>query len=131
MSGRVALKSNAFLIDTNILIYYFNGIELDEKIDEILSSSFNISIITKIEFLSWQKLYEDKILEEKAISFISNAKIYDLDDNIANRVIRLRQKYKIKTPDAIIGATAKQYGLAIVTNNANDFKHFDLEIVTP
>ena len=72
MSGRVALKSNAFLIDTNILIYYFNGIELDEKIDEILSSSFNISIITKIEFLSWQKLYRDKILEEKAILFFSS-----------------------------------------------------------
>lgn len=130
MSGRVALKSNAFLIDTNILIYYFNGIELDKKIDEILSSSFNISIITKIEFLSWQKLYRDKILEEKAILFVSNAKVYDLDDEIANRVIKIRQKHKIKTPDAIIGATAKQYGLAIVTNNENDFKHFDLEIVT-
>lgn len=49
---------------------------------------------------------------------------------IDDKAIRLRQKYKIKTPDAIIGATAKQYGLAIVTNNVNDFKHFDLEIVT-
>jgi len=124
------LKNNSFLIDTNILIYYFNGIELDEKINNILSSSFNISIITKIEFLSWQKLYKDKRLEERAIAFISNAKIYDLDNNIADRVIKLRQKHKIKTPDAIIGATAEQYGLGIVTNNENDFKYYDLEIVT-
>jgi len=65
------------------------------------------------------------------ILFISNAKVYDLDNEIANRVIKIRQKHKIKTPDAIIGATAQIHGFGIVTNNENDFKHFDLEIVTP
>lgn len=130
MSGIVILMKNKFLIDTNIIIYYFNGIVTDPKIDFILKNSFNISIITKIEFLSWQRLQTDKVLERQALSFISNANIYDLTDDIANKVIKIRQQYKVKTPDAIIGATALVHGLDIVTNNIDDFKNLDLEIIT-
>ena len=65
MNGIVTLLNDKFLFDTNIIIYYFNGIVTDSKIDNILKESFNISIITKIEFLSWQKLREDKELEKK------------------------------------------------------------------
>jgi len=116
------LINNKLLFDTNIIIYYFNGIITDSKIDQILKESFNISIITKIEFLSWQKLRKDKKLEEQALNFISHANIYELTDDIANMVIDIRQQFKIKTPDAIIGATA------LVTNNVDDFKNLDLEI---
>jgi predicted nucleic acid-binding protein len=119
-----------FLVDTNIIIYYFNGIVEDNRIDEILKESFNISIITKIEFLSWQKLRDDEELKEKALNFISNANIYELTDDVANKVIEIRQKHKIKTPDAIIGATALVYGFDIVTNNVDDFDKLNLEIVT-
>ncbi len=121
---------NKFLIDTNIIIYYFNGIIADEIIHTILKDSFNISIITKIEFLSWQKLLIDAKLREKAIKFISNATIFDLDEIVANETIINRQKYKIKTPDAIIGATALVHGFEIVTNNVDDFKNLDLKITT-
>ena len=130
MSGIVTLINDKLLLDTNIIIYYFNGIITDDKIDEILKESFNISIITKIEFLSWQKLREDKVLEQKALDFISHANIYELTDEIADKVIEIRQRYRVKTPDAIIGATALVYGFDIVTNNVADFKNLDLEIVT-
>ena len=43
-----------FLIDTNVLIYYLaDAIPKEElpKVEEILRKSFNVSIITKIEFL--------------------------------------------------------------------------------
>jgi len=52
--------NNSYLLDTNILIYYFNGIVEEEYLTEFLKSSFNIFIITKIEFLGWQKLNLDK-----------------------------------------------------------------------
>ena len=52
MSGIATLTNDKLLLDTNIIIYYFNGIITDNKIDKILKESFNISIITKIEFLS-------------------------------------------------------------------------------
>jgi len=122
---------NKYLIDTNIVIYYFNGIIVDEIVHTILEQSFNISIITKIEFLSWQKLLNNEELKQKAIKFISNATIYDLDEVVAEKTIEIRQKYKIKTPDAIIGATALVHGFEIVTNNADDFKKLDLKIITP
>ncbi len=121
---------NRYLLDTNILIYYFNGITEKEPITAILKNSFNISIITKIEFLSWQKLISDKELNDKALDFISNATVFDLDNTIADKAIENRQKYRIKTPDAIIGATALIHGFEIITNNVDDFKKLDLKIKT-
>jgi predicted nucleic acid-binding protein len=121
---------NKYLIDTNTIIYYFNGITDDKNITEILKNSFNISIITKIEFLSWQKLLEEETMHKKAIDFLSNANVYELDDAVANETINNRQKYKIKTPDAIIGATAIVHGFELVTNNVDDFKNLNLKITT-
>ncbi len=129
MNGIKAVKNN-FLIDTNIIIYYFNGLIIDSAIHEILKESFNISIITKIEFLSWNKLLNDDSLKQKAFDFISHATVYELDEAVANETINIRQKYKIKTPDAIIAATALVYGFDIVTNNVSDFKQLDLKIKT-
>jgi len=103
---------------------------MDDRVDEILRESFNISIITKIEFLSWQKLRKDKELEKEALFFISNANVYELTDEIADKLIEIRQQYKIKTSDAIIGATALVHGFDIVTNNVDDFKRLDLGIVS-
>ena len=130
MSGTIILINDKLLLDTNIIIYYFNGIITDSRIDKILKESFNISIISKIEFLSWQKLREDKKLEKKALDFISHANIYELTDEISDKVIDIRQQYKVKTPDAIIGATALVHGFDIVTNNVDDFKNLDLEIIS-
>ncbi len=130
MSGIATLINDKLLLDTNNIIYYFNGIITDNKIDKILKESFNISIITKIEFLSWQKLREDKALEKRALDFISHANVYELTDEIADKVIDIRQRYRVKTPDAIIGATALVHGFDIVTNNVDDFKNLDLEIVS-
>lgn len=121
---------NNLLLDTNIIVYYFNGLVSDKRIDDILKKGFNISIITKIEFLSWQKLYNNDKLLEKARSFISHATIYGLTDKVANTVIEIRQQHRIKTPDAIIGATALVHGLDIATNNIDDFKHLDLDILS-
>lgn len=119
-----------YLLDTNPIIYFFNGITNDEFLIEVLKNSFNISIITKIEFLSWQKLFNDERLNKKAIEFISHANIYDLDDEVANQTIKNRQQHKIKTPDAIIGATAQVHRFEIVTSNVDDFKSLNLKITT-
>jgi len=45
-----------YLVDTNILIYYFAGAIPDMSgIEGIFKASFNISILTKIEFLGWKR----------------------------------------------------------------------------
>ena len=119
---------NKYLIDTNILIYYFNGLIEDNKVHKIIKDSFNISIISKIEFLSWKVLKESNFLNEKANEFVSYANIYNLNDYVVNETILLRQNYNIKTPDAIIAATAKVHNLILLTNNIKDFEKIDIKL---
>jgi len=53
-----------YLFDTNILIYYFtDALPIQEipGIERILKESFNISIITKIEFFGFEKYSRGQI----------------------------------------------------------------------
>ena len=120
------------LIDTNILIYYFNG-SLSSlgkgMVSAILKAEFNISVITKMEFLGFSK-FNDKEKRE-AEEFISYANILPLSETVVERVIRLKQANRIKLPDAIIAATAMCHGLKLVTHNVKDFAGIDLTIYDP
>ncbi|MEB3338365.1 MAG: type II toxin-antitoxin system VapC family toxin [Leptolyngbyaceae bacterium] len=119
-----------YLIDTNIVIYYFNGLTDDESIHTILADSFKISLITKIEFLGWGQFGADLGLYTQAREFISHATICDLKDEIAEQAIWLKQQFKTKTPDAIIAATALVDGLIVVTNNTSDFSRLGVKTIT-
>ena len=47
---------NRYLLDTNILIYYFNGemeSSVENKVSSLITESFQISVITKMEFLGF------------------------------------------------------------------------------
>ena len=110
-----------YLLDTNILIYYVaNKIPEKElnKIEEILERDFNISIITKIEFLSWG-FYDEKTFKQ-AKEFIELADVIPLDNEIANTAINVRRKYNLKLGDAVIAATTIFYNLILVTRNEKD-----------
>ena len=85
-----------YLLDTNIVIYYFNGLTDDERIDALLIHSFNISIITQMEFLGWSGFLTDENLYQKAQEFISHANVFDLAQGVVDKTITLRQQHKIK-----------------------------------
>ncbi|WP_103918372.1 type II toxin-antitoxin system VapC family toxin, partial [Candidatus Venteria ishoeyi] len=110
-----------YLFDTNIVIYYFNGLTADEVLHQMLAESFNISVITKIEFLGWGEFADNPTLHNQARAFIGHARVLDLSEAIAEQTIRLRQEFKTKTPDAIIAATALVNDLTVVTHNTRDF----------
>ncbi|MFH1050331.1 MAG: type II toxin-antitoxin system VapC family toxin [bacterium] len=122
-----------FIIDTNILIYYLDGSIPNKqltKLEKIFVDSFNISTITKIELLGWQKI--DKTTISKIELFIRNAKIYYLDFHTENKTIELKQKYKIAIPDTIIAATALINKFTLVTRNQTDFRKIkNLKIYNP
>ena len=111
----------SYLIDTNIIIYYFNGLTADETLNELLKTNFNLSIISKIEFLGWNEFAANPALYHQAQAFIAHATLYALTDEVAEQTIQLRQQFRTKTPDAIIAATALVNGLAVVTHNTQDF----------
>lgn len=112
-----------YLIDTNIIIYYLNDDIPDleiEKIEKIFETSFYISTITKIEVLGWYKITEKE--KNRIRIFLSNAKVFYIDKAIEKKAIEIKQKYKIATPDTIIGATALEHRFIVVTRNESDFK---------
>jgi predicted nucleic acid-binding protein len=122
-----------YLIDTNILIYYFADTIPQKEIsavEEIFKTSFNISIITKIEFLGWGKHTKEGY--EKARQFMEYAKTIQLNNKIAELSIDLKRNCKIKLPDAVIAATAIYKDLILVTRNIRDFNDVEnLEIYNP
>ncbi|WP_308388307.1 type II toxin-antitoxin system VapC family toxin [Acidithiobacillus sp. AMEEHan] len=120
----------SFLFDTNVIIYYFNGLTADESIHDRLRESFRISIVTEIEFLGWGDFISQPVLYEQAKYFMSQAMVYPLDHPIAEATIRLRQQYKTKTPDAIIAATALVHGLTVITQNTDDFTRLGVPTLT-
>jgi hypothetical protein len=121
------------LLDTNILIYYLNGIfdEGNREIDELFRESFNISIITKIELLGWTGYRGNDEQFERARAFAGNANVFALDETIAEEAIEIRKRHSLTIPDAVIAATAKVYGFELVTNNTADFKKTGIALFNP
>jgi predicted nucleic acid-binding protein len=121
-----------FLLDSNAVIDFL-GAKYPEEGMNLLNSAVddipNISIISKIEVLSYKPTEEEYELLQ---SFCKDALIIELNDEIVNKTIDLRIQYKIKTPDAIIAATALAYDMILITRDINDFgKVKDLTIINP
>jgi predicted nucleic acid-binding protein len=124
------MSANEYLIDTNILIYHTSGSQVttDFITNLIANNSFNISILTKIEFLGWDRHTPEGF--EKCKKLIETATIYPVDESIANKAIDLKREKKIKLADAVIAATALLNNLKFVTRNVDDFKMIEgLEVV--
>jgi len=121
-----------FLLDSNAIIdflgakYPAEGMNLvDSAVDDIP----NISIISKIEVLSYKTDEEEYELLQ---NFCKDALVIELSDDIVSKTIDLRIQYKLKTPDAIIAATALTYNMILLTRNINDFgKVQGLTIINP
>ena len=90
----------------------------------------SVSIICRIESLGFTRL-----TAEEGTKITHSLKLLaelPLDNEIALRAIGLRQQKKMNLGDAIIGATALEYGVPLVTRNVDDFKHIPgLQIINP
>ncbi len=117
-------------MDTNAVIDYLdnklpnNSANLIDKIDT------QISVITRMELLSWHKATSKqiRILQE----FISESNVIGLEENIILKTIELRKQYKIKLPDAIIAATVLTDKMYLISHNVSDFiKIPKLKVIDP
>jgi predicted nucleic acid-binding protein len=54
-----------------------------------------------------------------------------LTDDIVQQVIAIRQKKKIKLPDAIIAATAMEHSAVLITRNTKDFNSLAFKTINP
>lgn len=111
-----------YLLDTNFVINYFKGIfkgDTRKFADSVINDTTFISVITRMELLSWKSLNakDEEVIKE----FISDSTVFSLEENIINTTILLRKANKIKLPDAIIAATALEQGMQLLTHNLKDF----------
>jgi toxin FitB len=116
------MSTTEYLIDTNILIYHTKGSQAVSNFigDVVAQRAFNISILTKIEFLGWEKHTPEGF--QKCEQLVKLANIYPVDEDIAEQAIGLRRRVKIKLADAVIAATALVNNLKLATRNMEDYK---------
>jgi predicted nucleic acid-binding protein len=111
-----------YILDTNTVIDYV-GDKLPQgsalTMDKLVNDELNISIIVRIETLGFNG---EEFEMQKLKDFLSLAKIYYVDDLIADKTIDLRKTYrKLKLGDAIIAATALVNNLTLISRNTKDF----------
>ena len=118
MSG---IKS--ILADTNILIYYLEG---RQQVSSYIDYNFLISIITEVEFLGVRHI--PGISLKKRESLVKDTIVLQFDETIKNIAINIKQVTALKTPDAIIAATAIKYQLPLLTADKAFRKVRDLDL---
>jgi predicted nucleic acid-binding protein len=122
-----------YLLDSNTVIDYIAGLYPNKAVqwlDQLIDEEINVSIITKIEVLSFDPDKDDNYTV--LVDFFDASNILELTNDIVNKTIQIRQKQKIKLPDAVIASTALVNGLVLVSRNTKDFKNIlDLEVLNP
>jgi predicted nucleic acid-binding protein len=121
-----------YLIDTNVICDYFSASfspKATNFMDKIINAIPNLSIITEIELTCWKT----KATTEQSIKdFIEDSVILNIGTNVIDQCVNLRKGKKIKTPDAIIAATALANSFTLITNNERDFAHIKgVQIINP
>ncbi|MEA2011554.1 MAG: type II toxin-antitoxin system VapC family toxin [Verrucomicrobiota bacterium] len=130
-----------YLLDSNIWIYALANISkatcfLTKTIE---NENGAYSSITRIEVLGYNKIEKNEILKlRQMLDLLDELKMSDLldelkmSDKIIKKTITLKQMVAIKTPDAIIAATALINNLVLVTRNTQDFtKIKNIKILNP
>lgn len=105
-----------FLADTNFLIFTSQG---NPIVEPFLDYNIGISFISEMELLGVFSI--SKIQKSNVQNIINECFVIDMNTEIKKYAIQIKQKYKIKLPDAIIAATAIQYNIPFITADA-DFK---------
>ena len=100
-----------YVLDTNIFILLFNN-QLDETIPQ---GHLGFSVITEIELLSFAGLSTDD--EQSIRQSLQALERLSLDQAVSQQTVVLRRQYRLKTPDAIVAASALIADAVLITND--------------
>ena len=109
------MNGNRYLLDTNAIIQLLKG---NAELGTLVSNAdfLATSIIAELEYFSFSDLPESDVLLYRA--FKSRIRVFDVpsdDPILTHMVAEARKNFKLKLPDAIIAATARANGLAVLT----------------
>ncbi|MEW6350663.1 MAG: type II toxin-antitoxin system VapC family toxin [Thermodesulfobacteriota bacterium] len=122
MDAGVGSMTPGYLFDSDILIYHINDqldAETKKYLVRLLEQPVHISVISRIEVLGWAAhTYESWRTTNELIQSLREIR---LDEDVVEETIKIRRKVRMKTPDAIIAASALVHSLTLVTRNLEDF----------
>ncbi|AYR22353.1 twitching motility protein PilT [Herbaspirillum rubrisubalbicans] len=114
------------LFDTNILVDYLNGIAVAKR--ELARYEYRaISIVTWMEVMVGASEENEDALR----SWLSSFHLINLDSSVAERAVHIRQRRRIRLPDAIVWASAQEHSLLLVSRNTKDFPADDPGVRVP
>ena len=116
------------LLDTNVVLYFLGG---EYKTVRLVSRAnrLAVSFISVIELLSFHANEE----ETKSIkAFLAQVEILYPDDETVQMAIEIRKASRLKVPDALIAAHARQRNLILATADKEILERIiDIEIINP
>jgi predicted nucleic acid-binding protein len=102
-----------WLIDTDVFVDHLRGARKLRPEPHRVA----YSVITRCE------LYAGKHVDEDVVSLLLSAfEEIGVDRRVAESAGRVRRATGIRTPDALIAATALEHGCTLVTRNERDFR---------
>jgi len=107
-----------FVLDTNAVIALLSG---NSELSSLLINAtwIGISVVTKLEFLSFPHLSEnDAKLFHQFENRVDVLGLAPSDTNLMQKIIQIRQQFNLKLPDSIIAASTIQQKAALVSNDA-------------
>lgn len=105
------------LIDTNIALYLLGG---DETLRDMLDGQVvHLSFISELELLSYPAITPEETAVIRA--FLGECIIFDIPQAVKSHAIDLRQRYRLRLPDAIVAATSLFLQVPFLTAES-DFK---------
>lgn len=114
------------LFDTNILIDFLRGIP-DAARELTRYETHAISVVTWMEVMAGAP----RQAEAETRTFLAAFDTVTLDPDVAERAVLLRQKYRLKLPDAIVWASAQTRSMLLVTRDEKGFPPDDPGVRIP
>ena len=109
------MSGNRYVLDTNAIVALLQGnaqlIQLIQNADWI-----GISVISQIEFLVFSGLTQsDRQLFQQFLQRVWVIDLTAIDTMLIEKIIEVRQQYRLKLPDAVIAAMAIQNSATLVS----------------
>ena len=108
------------MLDTNVILYLLNG---DNTVADLINGKqIYVSFITELELLGYQEITEEE--HQRINEFLAECTIININKQIKERTIQIRQHQKIKLPDSIIAATSHYLNIPLISLDS-DFKNVE------
>ncbi|MDR1317365.1 MAG: type II toxin-antitoxin system VapC family toxin [Spirochaetales bacterium] len=113
MNGR---STDLLVFDTCVIIPALKDKSLVDLLDKFAASDRFISVITRIELLSFHSLTDEETCLINL--FFDSVTVVPLNNDVEEKAIEFRRLTKHKTPDAIIAATSIVLNAVLFTRDS-------------